>query len=315
MPQHAVAPAAPAAPASPSSASTGTEASRRLLHPEASAPALTLWGSSSMSSEGGDEATAVPVRIHEHLSLAAAPAPVHPFGVGATWSRHTLLQRGLDTPALIAQGDPEPGTSRLRVTLDSDLAPSGPLRVPGRVDGVQGLLDGSSGQWFFVPTDPSEAVTGGVFTSSLAEIAEGSRQVLWMGKNNIRDVEGVLEHTARMADAAAPGDTLVLGHWCTEHDATGSETGAAVAEVNDALAEIHGDHYLDVQDHLTGEEGLASSPLAPLQLLDQGTTHEALARAVVPPMLVASDGIHLNGWGNLVLSWALVRRMQELRWL
>ena len=64
MPQHAAAPAAPAAPFSPSSALTGTEASRRLLHPESGTPALTLWGSSSMSSEGGDEATAVPVRIH-----------------------------------------------------------------------------------------------------------------------------------------------------------------------------------------------------------------------------------------------------------
>ena len=315
MPQHAAAPAAPAAPFSPSSALTGTEASRRLLHPESGTPALTLWGSSSMSSEGGDEATAVPVRIHEHLALAAAPAPVHPFGVGASWSRHTLLQRGLDTPTLISRGDPEPGTSRLEVTLDSDLAPSGPIRVPGRVDDVDGILDGSSGTWYFTPSDPADAVTGGVFVSSLAEIAEGSRQVLWMGKNNIRDVEGVLEHTARMAEAAAPGDTLVLGHWCTEHDEAGSATGAAVAEVNAGLAEAHGDHFLDVQHLLTGEEGLASSPLAPLQLLEQGTTHDALARAVVPPLLIASDGIHLNGWGNLVLSWAIVRRMQELRWL
>ena len=35
----------------------------------------------------------------------------------------------------------------------------------------------------------------------------------------------------------------------------------------------------------------------------------------MPPLLVASDEIHLNGWGNLALSWALARRMQELRWL
>lgn len=315
MPQHAAAPAAPAAPSSPTPASTGTEASRRLLHPESEAPALTLWGSSSMSSEGGDEATAVPVRIHEHLALAAAPAPVHPFGVGATWSRHTLLQRGLDTPTLLPRGGPEPGTSRLEVTLDSDLAPSGPIRVPGRVDRVQGILDGSTGTWYFTPTNPAEAVDGGVFASSLAEIAEGSRQVLWMGKNNIRDVEGVLEHTARMVEAAAPGDSLVLGHWCTEHDEAGSETGAAVGAVNAELARTHGDRFLDVQHLLTAEEGLDSTPLAPLQLLEQGATHEALARAVVPPMLVASDGIHLNGWGNLVLSWAIVRRMQELRWL
>ena len=312
MPQHA---AAPAAPSSPAPGSTGTEASRWLLHPESSAPALTLWGSSSMSSEGGAEATAVPVRIHEHLALAAAPAAVHPYGVGATRSPHTLLQRGLDSPALRPGGDPEPGTGRRAVTLDSELRPAGPLRIPGRVDGVEGILDGSSGDWFFVPTDPADEITGGTFTSSLAEIAEGSRQVLWMGKNNIRDVEAVLEHTARMAEAAGDGDTLVLGHWCTENDPIGSETGAAVAEVNAAYAESYGDHFLDVQQLLTGEEGLASSPLAPLSLLEQSTTHDALDRAIVPPLLVASDEIHLNGWGNLALSWALARRMQELRWL
>ena len=46
----------------------------------------------------------------------------------------------------------------------------------------------------------------------------------------------------------------------------------------------------------------------------------ALALALATPAAAqvtdfASDGIHLNGWGNLVLSWAIVRRMQELRWL
>ena len=315
MPQHAVAPAAPAAPASPSSSATGTESSRRLLHPATEAPALTLWGSSSMSSEGGAEATAVPVRIHEHLALAAAPAAVHPFGVGATRSPHTLLQRGLDTPVLRLDGDPEPGTGRVAVSLEGGLRPSGPLRVPGRVDGVDGVLDGSSGDWSFIPSEATARIAEGRFTSSLAEIAEGSRQVLWMGKNNIRDVDGVLEDTARMVGAAEDGDTLVLGHWCTEHDPLGSETGTAVAAVNTACAEAYGDRFLDVQQLLTGEEGLASTPIAPLGLLDQGTTQDALDRAVVPPLLVATDGIHLNGWGNLALSWALVRRMQELRWL
>jgi hypothetical protein len=268
-----------------------------------------------MSSEGGAEATAVPVRIHEHLALAAAPAVVHPFGVGATRSPHTLLQRGLDTPSLRLEGDPEPGTGRVAVSLEGDLRPSGPLRVPGRADGVEGVLDGSSGDWFFVPTDPSEEIAGGRFTSSLGEIAEGSRQVLWMGKNNIGDVDGVLEDTARMVAAGADGASLVLGHWCTEHDPTGSRTGSAVAAVNAGYAEAYGDRFLDVQQLLTGEEGLSCTPLAPLSLLDQGTTQDALDRAVVPPLLIASDGIHLNGWGNLALSWALVRRMQELRWL
>lgn len=327
-PPQPAAPAGPAAPllAAPSATVTGTETSRRLLHPETRARPLTLWGSSSMRSEGGAEATALPVRIHEHLALSAAPAAVHAFGVGATRSPHTLLMRGLDTPALEVLGGPEPGSGRIAVALDSGLEPNGPLRVPGTAGGVDGMLDGSSGSWYFVPSDPegpdgadadvaAEALAGAAFTSALAEIAQGARQMLWMGKNNIRDVDGVLADTRRMSEAAAPGDTLVLGHWCTERDPQGSASGTAVATVNTALAEEHGDRFLDVQELLTGEEGLTCSPLAPLQLLDQGTTQDALGRAVAPPLLVAADGIHLNGWGNLAVSWAIVRRMRELQWL
>lgn len=318
-PQHAAAPAAPAAPvlAAPSASSTGTDASRHLLQPDTGARDLVLWGSSSMSSEGGGDATPLPIRIHEHLALSAAPAAVHPFGVGATNSSHTLLMRGLDSPSLLTIGSPDPDTARVQVTLDPGPAPAGPITIPGTVDGVAGTLDGSTGTWCFTPDDGSTAITGGTFTSSLAEVAQDARQVLWMGKNNILDVDGVLEDTHRMWEAtrSPETDTLVLGHWCTEVDARGSLTGDAVADVSSEQASRYGDRFLDVQRLLTGEDGLRCSPLAPLQLLDQGATQDALERGVVPPLLIASDGIHLNGWGNLAVSWAIVRRMRELQWL
>ena len=66
---------------------------------------------------------------------------------------------------------------------------------------------------------------------------------------------------------------------------------------------------------LTTPEGLASTALRPVRVLEHATTAEALDRGVVPPVLVAADQIHLNGWGNLAVCSALVRRMQELRWL
>src|SRR5699024_6190302 len=202
-PQPAAAPAAPAAPlpADPAPARTGTAASRRLLAPELGARALALWGSSSMSSEGGAAATPVAVRIHEHLALAAAPAVVHAYGVGATRSRHTLLMRGLDTPELRLLGDPAPGTGAVPVALDSGLAPVGTLRIPGDVSGVPGVLDGTGDGWEFVPDDVSRPLTGGPFRSALAPVAEGARQVLWMGKDNILDGAGVPDDAQRMWDA------------------------------------------------------------------------------------------------------------------
>lgn len=318
-PQPAAAPAAPAAPlpAEGATAVTGTEASRRLLAPERDARALALWGSSSMSSEGGAAATPVAVRIHEHLALAAAPAVVHAYGVGATRSPHTLLMRGLDTPELRPLGDPAPGTGAVPVALDSGLAPVGTLRIPGDLAGVPGVLDGTGEGWAFVPDDAARSLTAGPFRSALAQVAEGARQVLWMGKNNILDVAGVLEDTQRMWDAAPDPaqDTLVLGQWPTPDDPVGSATAEAVTAVNEEQQRRYGDHFLDLAGLLTSEDGLRCPPLAPLRLLEQGATQEALAQRIVPAGLRAPDDIHLNGWGNLAVSWAIVRRMRELGWL
>ena len=318
-PQLAAAPAAPAAPllAKGTSSLPGTEASRRLLAPSEQARPLTLWGSSSMASEGGAAATPVAVRIHEHLALAAAPAVVHGYGVGATRSGHTLLMRGLDTPELLPVGKPAAETGAQEVELDSGLPPRGPIKIPGDVDGVPGMLDGSSGSWIFRPDDLGGAGARGTFRSALAQVAESSRQVLWMGKNNIRDVDGVLEDTQRMWDATVDPaeDTLVLGQWPTPDDAVGSETAEAVAAVNEEQQRRYGAHFLDLAGLLTTEEGLSCPPLAPLRLLEQASTQAALARRITPSSLRAPDDIHLNGWGNLAVNWAIVQRMRELRWL
>ncbi|PZP16073.1 MAG: hypothetical protein DI611_07065 [Brachybacterium faecium] len=311
----------------------GTDASRRLLAPADDTRPITLWGSSSMSSEGGDEGTPLPIRIHEHLALAAAPAVVHPFGVGATKSAHALLMRGLERPRLVPEpdatidaADAAAGTGAsgaagtpavTAVHLEPDLPPQGPVRCPGDVDGVAGILDGTSGTWRFMPDDPAAVLSPGTFRSALTAVADSSRQVLWLGKNNILEVEAVLEHTQRMWDATAhpAEDSLVLGHWPTFNDATGSSTGEALTEVNTEQASRYGDHFVDLQHLLTSEEGLTSAPIAHLKLMEQGSTHDALAQGVTPPLLVAEDHIHLNGWGNLLVSWAIGQRMRELRWI
>ncbi|MGY5766009.1 hypothetical protein ACXET9_12500 [Brachybacterium sp. DNPG3] len=313
------APAAPdvAATAAPSSARTGSSAARSAFTPDAPEQAITLWGSSSMNSEGGADGTPLPIRIHEHLALAADPAIVHAYGVGATRSQHTVLMRGLDTPLASPVEDPDPETGAVAVSLDSGLAPYGPINVPGTLGAVAGTLDGTSGTWIFTPSTPETEVVEGTFVSALREIAAGARQILWVGKNNIGDVDRVLADTQRIWDAAddPEHDTIVLGQWATENDPVGSTTATALARVNAEQKERYGDRFLDVQTLLTSEDGLGCSPIAGLAVLEQGASQDALERGVVPPMLIASDAIHLNGWGNLAVSWALVRRMRELRWL
>src|SRR5699024_11148230 len=97
-------------------------------------------------------------------------------------------------------GDPAPGSGSVPVALDPGPDPQGPLQIPGEVAGVPGVLDGSSGAWFYTPDDSAQAVTAGTFVSALAATAQGSRQVLWVGKNNILDIEGVLADTQRIRD-------------------------------------------------------------------------------------------------------------------
>ena len=315
-------PAAPTKPAAPPhgadpSARTGTDATRRFFAHPASARPLTLWGSSSMSSEGGAEGTPIAVRIHEHLALANAPSAVHAFGVGATRSPHTLLLRGIARPQLIPAPAQAGRPGAVAVTLDSGLAPAGPIRCTGDIDGLPGELDGRTGTWVFTPSDPHAVVVPGRFTSSLGSTFSGARQVLWMGKNNILQVENVLADIDAMVQAAPDPqhDTLVLGHWATHNDPVGSAHGDALRTVNQQLARRYGDYFLGIEDVLTTENALCCAPIAPLRILEQGPTHDALSRGIVPPALIASDGIHLNGWGNLAVCAAIVNRMRELRWL
>ncbi|WP_245822354.1 hypothetical protein [Brachybacterium avium] len=82
------------------------------------------------------------------------------------------------------------------------------------------------------------------------------------------------------------------------HDPVGSATAEAVDAVNEEQQRRYGDHFLDLAGLLTTEDGLCCPPLAPLRLLEQATTQEALAQRIVPAGLRAPDDIHLNGWGT-----------------
>lgn len=304
-------------PASPV-ADTGSAALRDLLSPAAASRPLTLWGSSSMSSHRGEDDSPLPVRIHERLALACGDGVVHPFGVAATRSGHTMLTRGLETPHATLLTTPATGTGAVLFDLDGGLSPVGPLVFPARLGTVTGLVDDADGAWRFTPEDPSARLADGTLTSTLTDGLDDARQILWTGKNNIREVEQVLADVQRLWESTpTPAtDSLVLGQWPTERDPVGSDTGEALATVNAEQADRYGERFLDLQALLTSEDGLASADsVAPLQLLEQASTHEALAQGVTPPLLVAADGTHLNGWGNLAVSCAIVERMGALRWL
>lgn len=293
---------------------TGSPAGAAFLAPPEAAPGLALWGSSSMASGLGHEGTPLPIRFHEQLGAAFWPAPVESFALGGTTSWHTALQRAVLTPLATPEAE---GPGPVVVALDPYLPPRPGLEIPGSIGPVAGTLDCALGAFRFTPADPAAIVQEGTFTSSLGVRTRTWRHVVWTGKNNILETDTVLEHirALRAAVAGPTGDTLVLGPWATPADGTGSARGEAMAALREALAAECGDRFLDVGAALRDPASLAIAPLAAAGIPEDPGTRSALADATTPPLLVGSDGTHLNGWGNLLVLDALQRRMQEVGWL
>src|SRR5690606_41828835 len=134
-------------------------------------------------------------RLSALLPHAPAPAPLTNHAVGATISVHSLLQRGLETPQATPAQD-APGT--VRIALEPQIPPRDGLAFPADVAGVPGRVTCSATAWSFTPDDPAAHTPAGTLTSHLGAQSAGSRHLLWIGKNNIRDTVGVLGHTQAM---------------------------------------------------------------------------------------------------------------------
>ena len=259
-----------------------------------------------------DQGTPLPVRFADRLAMLFPT--VMQQAVGGTVSGHCLLQRGLrDAQVSVVDGaEPASADGSVPVRVDG-LGPCLGFQLPGELAGVAGLLSATWEEWVFTPTNPADRVVSGTFSSRLREQVTGMRHVVWTGKNNILQRETVLADVHEIFDDA-PEDTLVLGHWCTPNDPAGSDTGEAVAAVNDAQREAYGDRFVDMGAALRDPDALQRPVLRPLRLMEQQATHEALERGVVPPALIADDDVHLNGWGNLLVLDVLVGRLRELGW-
>lgn len=273
---------------------------------------IALWGSSSMANGQPEEGSPLPVRFADRLSVLFPS--VHQHAVGGTLSGHCMMQRGLRPGAVtVTSQSTAGGAGTVTVTVDG-LHPCLGFSCPGDLNGVTGTLSSTWEEWSFTPADPAAQVSSGTFTSSLPQQVSGLRHVVWTGKNNIRAVEGVLADVDAIFQLA-PKDTLILGHWYTPNDPHGSETGKAVAAVNAEQARRYGDQFLAVGDMLRDPDVLSRPSVRPLRIMEQGNTEDDLAAGVTPRSLVARDFVHLNGWGNLLVTDLLVERIRKLGWV
>lgn len=270
---------------------------------------LALWGSSSMRDGMPDQGTPLPVRFADRL------VPLFPTvlqrAVGGTVTGHCLLERGLrDAAVTVATDSRAPRSGGVPVSVEG-LGPCLGFRLPGVLEGVDGVLSATWEQWTFTPEDPDADLRSGTFRSTLPAQLADLHHVLWIGKNNILDVDQVLADVEELYDDAP---SLVLGQWSTPNDPTGSDTGKAVAAVNAAQQEAYGERFLDLGGALRDPDVLQRPVVAALRIMEQGGTHDALARGTTPPLLVAADEVHLNGWGNLLVLDLMVERLRGLGW-
>lgn len=275
---------------------------------------VALWGSSSMEGGLGEEHTPKPVFIHEELKLSFNPLPVYHVAYGAQASSHTTILRGLDLPVVHLPEGYDGG--KVAVKVDTSAAPLWTFTCEGTLPGGErGILTGSKeSTWYFESEGPAKS---GEFTSVWKTKTAQSRHVLWTGKNNIRDIERVDSDVERLVAAARKpeDDVIVLGQWVTKKDLGRPDVIRNVHELNARHRARYGRRFIDVQAILTSEEALVSEPLWELGLNTREVTRAERAQGIVPDPLRGTDGVHLSGWGNLLVARALIERMKELRWL
>lgn len=292
--------------------------------PEPTKRPIVLWGSSSASSYASSLTDGFRVvRLDAELS-SLLEVPASSEALAAAKSPEILLARsekaGLDLDfSYLGAGGVLPGSGRLVLCTLDRRTPNSGAPIPGSIAGVPCTIRAIWGRQRKVlverdaPGRPVEVGygRGGRWTTSLEAKHRGSTHLLWMGKNNIQDVDRVLADT-RAAYDVEPDATVVLGHWKTNGDRPGTATHDAVDRVNRGYAQAYGDRWIDVHRHLLDPRWW---DLPELRGIGIGTTDEDRRRVgygVVPRTIMADDGVHLNRFGYLIVAHALAEHLRSI---
>lgn len=119
----------------------------------------------------------------------------------------------------------------------------------------------------------------------------GEHVVIWAGRNNFLEHEGVQSDIASMVSHLTTTDYLVLGIIPRHDEYLGSSGQNAITAINLDLAATYGTHFIDIQHILVN----AYDPLSPAEVLD-------FALHVIPDSLQHPDALHLNSAGYGVVA-------------
>ncbi|MFI7483724.1 hypothetical protein ACH9EU_15075 [Kocuria sp. M1R5S2] len=283
---------------------------------------FVLWGSSSAASAlHRDRPRGFPaVRIEDLLSqLLEAPGTSR--AVSGDTSSQTLAMRSHGHPYLprLASGD-GPGRFPERGTVVVDTAdgrvPTVHLPIPGTVLGIpctiRAVARGESAVVLRreVPGPEITVAAGSTarWHTALEGIHRGHVHLLWTGKNNIADHDGVVADT-RAAWGVEPATSVVMGHWLTAADRPGTAGWEGVHAVNAAYRDEYGGRYYDTMADLRDPGLWSLPPLKPWRIGASAADRRWLAWGLPPRSVVADDLRHLNALGNTLVAHGLHRHL------
>ena len=114
----------------------------------------------------------------------------------------------------------------------------------------------------------------------------GEHVVIWAGRNNLFDHEGIQSDIATMVSHLTTTDYLVLGLIGRHNEYLGTDLYNLYTAINLDLADTYGSRFIDIQSILVN----AYDPLSPAEVLD-------FSAYLVPDSLEYGDDIHLNTRG------------------
>lgn len=218
----------------------------------------------------------------------------------------------LEVPDAHAVGEiaviPDLGSGDVREFVEEGMAD---IEVSGELDGRRGMLThrvsaAAREGWTFSPLDDwpldDEPLDDGrgpgraaLFRPDPLRMRPDAVVILWCGRNNpgpavIDDVDAVLRCLAPRGGARS---ALVLGVHAAAFEPAGSTGAAVVGVLNERLARVHGNAFVDVQSAL-----LAAAP----------------REDEVADVSLRADDVHLGPAGDAVVAAAIRARLIENGW-
>lgn len=299
-----------------------------LTYPTVSGPSLALWGSSSF--EGAQAEQGVPAGFDARMKTLLSSylsAPVLEFGRGGETSTMIAARRGVASNIykLSFPKDRIPASGSVTVSLsDSNVAWGSSAYVPGYVGGVAGVLEATdtegaylftrmvAGDEIYAPAQTQAAW----FYSYQEMISRSSYHVIQIGRNNMPELSLLQKNTQACFDLA-PERTIVMGHFGSRGDGTGSDRLKQAQAYNSWAADTYGDLFMNPETFLrekTQESWLRYGALSGSGVWSSDEDRKAYEAGQVPPSLYSSDGLHLNGWGYVALSQMIYYKVTNLGW-